>query len=216
MSINKHFLVVTNEWKELVTPGNRDIFVYNESGKTVHFYLSNKKLEVPINITSEYLALGGTISQSVVRANQYLYAKAACGPDDRVILIADNERISAVEGVELREEIEGIASQLMRLTNRVTDNELKHTDNDVLWTKFLTEYRERVLEEHDRYVALSDMVIDMFKRIYRTETAEAKNTDKIFNMEINTFPDMQINIDEVDARVKDNTARIEQLEAKSK
>lgn len=172
MSSNKYYLRVANSWLRLFTPSGNARYIANTSGLTIRLLFSNTPLDV-VNINDDnvhYFTVGGNIGQIVAENTKYVYARAVT--DDPVIqgtLITDTESIIDDDLTEVRDSVEFLSVQLMKLSNRVSKQEIKTIDHGVDYELFVRQFLDTTAHQHMQISAIHKHIATIWEELLLAE-----------------------------------------------
>ena len=121
----KHFLRLSNKWSELVTPTDEVLYLFNSSGSPVKVILSDKQEETSGLDSTKYrpFTIGGTIAQ-LHAPETYIYAKAMIPDSSEIVVATSDTRIDVNDQEGIKDDIDRLTVEVMRLSNRVTSNQI--------------------------------------------------------------------------------------------
>lgn len=172
MSSNKYYLRVANSWLRLFTPSGNARYIANTSGLTIRLLFSNTPLDV-VNINDDnvhYFTVGGNIGQIVAENTKYVYARAVT--DDPVIqgtLITDTESIVDDDLTEVRDSVEFLSVQLMKLSSRVSKQEIKTIDHGVDYELFVRQFLDTTAHQHMQISAIHKHIATIWEELLLAE-----------------------------------------------
>lgn len=172
MSSNKYYLRVANSWLRLFTPSGNARYIANTSGLTIRLLFSNTQLDVA-NINDDnvhYFTVGGNIGQIVAENTKYVYARAVT--DDPVIqgtLITDTESIVDDDLTEVRDSVEFLSVQLMKLSSRVSKQEIKTIDHGVDYELFVRQFLDTTAHQHMQISAIHKHIATIWEELLLAE-----------------------------------------------
>lgn len=172
MSSNKYYLRVANSWLRLFTPSGNARYIANTSGLTIRLLFSNTPLDV-VNINDDnvhYFTVGGNIGQIVAENTKYVYARAVT--DDPVIqgtLITDTESIVDDDLTEVRDSVEFLSVQLMKLSSRVSKQEIKAIDHGVDYELFVRQFLDTTAHQHMQISAIHKHIATIWEELLLAE-----------------------------------------------
>lgn len=192
MSTNNQYLRVSDTWELLLGPREVPNFLANVSGTTVLVQLSNTQLTNPALTETYALAVGGTIPQLQVGADQYLYAKAYVGDagtsTTATVTVGEN-RLDMTDVAAIRDTITTIAAQVMRLSQRVTSNELKLDADDLIFEHIRRNWLYTDTARQKSIAQLSKQIIILANRLFSAESILLK-----FRLE---FPGVKLQLEDL-------------------
>ena len=157
MSSNKYYLRVANSWLKLFSPSGNRRYMANTSGLTIRMLIADDELD-PSTINDNevhYFTVGGNVGQIVADNTKYVYARAVI--DDPTIqgtLVTDTENILDDDLVSVRNSVEFLTLQLMKLSKRVTKQELKSVDHGVDYEIFVRQFLDTTAHQHIQISAI--------------------------------------------------------------
>ena len=172
MSSNKYYLRVANSWLKLFSPSGNRRYMANTSGLTIRMLLSDTELD-PTTIVDEdvhYFTVGGNIGQIVADSTKYVYAKAVV--EDPVVqgtLVTDTESIIDDDLVSMRDSIEYLTLQLMKLSKRVTKQEMKSIDHGVDYELFIRQFLDTTAHQHIQISAIHKHIATIWEELLMAE-----------------------------------------------
>lgn len=172
MSSNKYYLRVANSWLRLFTPSGNARYIANTSGLTIRLLFSNTPLDVA-NINDDnvhYFTVGGNIGQIVAENTKYVYARAVT--DDPVMqgtLITDTESIVDDDLTDVRDSIEFLTVQLMKLSGRVSKQEIKSIDHGVDYELFVRQFLDTTAHQHMQISAIHKHIATIWEELLLAE-----------------------------------------------
>lgn len=190
MTTNNQYLRVSDTWELLLGPREVPNFLANVSGTTVLVQLSPSQLTNPALTEAYALAVGGTIPQLKVGPEQYLYAKAyvadtETGSTTATVTVGEN-RLNTGDIAALRDMIATVAAQVMRLSERVTDNEIKLDADDLIFEHIRRNWLYTDTARQKSIAQLSKQIINLATRLFSAESILLK-----FRLE---FPGIKIQL----------------------
>ena len=171
MSNNKYYLRVANSWLQLFAPSGNKRYIANTSGLTIRILLSDTERDTS-SIQDEnehYFTVGGSTGQIVGDSTKYIYAKAVTdNPVQQGTVVTDTESISDDDLGNIRESIEFLTTQLIKLSERVTSEELTTAQHHIqfsaihkhiatIWEELLL--AEKFIQRHrTEYATIREMI----------------------------------------------------------
>ena len=172
MSSNKYYLRVANSWLRLFTPSGTARYMANTSGLTIRILLSDSELD-PATISDNnvhYFTVGGNIGQIVAENTKYVYAKAVT--DDPVMqgtLVTDTESIVDDDLTDVRDSIEFLSVQLMKLSRRVSDQEIKSIDHGIDYELFVRQFLDTTANQNMQISAIHKHIATIWEELLLAE-----------------------------------------------
>ena len=172
MSSNKYYLRVANSWLKLFSPSGNRRYMANTSGLTIRMLIADDELD-PSTINDNevhYFTVGGNVGQIVADNTKYVYARAVI--DDPTIqgtLVTDTENILDDDLVSVRNSVEFLTLQLMKLSKRVTKQELKSVDHGVDYEIFVRQFLDTTAHQHIQISAIHKHIATMWEELLLAE-----------------------------------------------
>lgn len=172
MSSNKYYLRVANSWLKLFSPSGNRRYMANTSGLTIRMLITDSELD-PTTINDNeihYFTVGGNVGQIVADNTKYVYARAVI--DDPTIqgtLVADTENILDEDLVSVRNSVEFLTLQLMKLSKRVTKQELKSVDHGVDYEIFVRQFLDTTAHQHIQISAIHKHIATIWEELLLAE-----------------------------------------------
>ena len=172
MSSNKYYLRVANSWLKLFSPSGNRRYMANTSGLTIRMLITDGELDPSVINDNEihYFTVGGNVGQIVADNTKYVYARAVT--DDPTIqgtLITDTESIIDDELVSVRNSVEFLTVQLMKLSKRVTKQELKSIDHGVDYELFVRQFLDTTAHQHIQISAIHKHIATIWEELLLAE-----------------------------------------------
>ena len=192
MAIKKNFLRITGTWSELFTPGEYDNYVSDLTGTPALFYISDKKIN-PNTIKKGWFTLGGNIGQMRLLADKYIYAKACLDdPAGFITIITAHEHLPINDVEDVRDQMNDVIEQLMRLSERVTKNTISIDDHAVEYELLLRKIakqdalNDKKFKEHDAEIANIYNKLDKHRTEYLNFFDAFAHTTAVINQHLTT------------------------------
>jgi len=172
MSSNKQYLRVANSWSQLFTPSGNDRYMSNVSGITIRMLFSDTELNPTtiVDDNTKYFTVGGSIGSIHSKNTQYVYAKAIT---DNIttngVLVCDTESISNDDIVSIRDEIETISIEIMKLMKRVSIQERKTIDHGIDYELFVREFLDTTARHHIQFSAIHKHIATIWEELLLAE-----------------------------------------------
>lgn len=164
----KQFLRVTENWTELFSPREDDAFMLNVSGVTVQVHLTDSSWN--LSGDPKVFAIGGPISQLRAEKNQYVYARACSDiAGNEAIVVVDSSRINNAQQDDVQAELNNLSVQVMHLTERMTEEELKSVYNSLNYELFLRQFLNSNLRTQENLMTLQNQILQLNFRLYAAE-----------------------------------------------
>ena len=172
MSSNKYYLRVANSWLKLFSPSGNRRYMANTSGLTICMFITDNELDPSVINDNEvhYFTVGGNIGQIVADNTKYVYARAVT--DDPTIqgtLITDTESIVDDELVSVRDSVEFLTTQLMKLSKRVTKQELKSVNHGIDYELFVRQFLDTTAHQHIQISAIHKHIATIWEELLLAE-----------------------------------------------
>lgn len=162
MATKKNFLRITGTWSELFTPGDYDNYVSDLTGTPALFYISDTKLD-PSTITKGWFTLGGNIGQMRLLADKYIYAKACLDdPAGFITIITAHEHLPISDVDDVRDQMNDVIEQVMRLSTRVTKNTIRLDDHAVEYELLLRQIAKQNAKNDDKFQSIDDEIANIY------------------------------------------------------
>ena len=172
MSSNKHYLRVANSWLQIFTPSGNDRYMSNASGITIRLLLSDTSID-PATINDDavrYFTVGGTIGSLHANNTKYVYARAVTdSATTQGILACDTEAINNDDIIAIRDEIETISVEIMKLMKRVSIQERKRIDHGVDYELFVREFLDTTARHHIQFSAIHKHIATIWEELLLAE-----------------------------------------------
>lgn len=172
MSSNKYYLRVANSWLRLFTPSGNARYIANTSGLTIRLLFSNTPLDVA-NINDDnvhYFTVGGNIGQIVAENTKYVYARAVTeDPVMQGTLVTDTESIVDDDLTDVRDSIEFLSVQLMKLSRRVSNQEIKSIDHGIDYELFVRQFLDTTAHQHMQISAIHKHIATIWEELLLAE-----------------------------------------------
>lgn len=172
MSSNKYYLRVANSWLKLFSPSGNRRYMANTSGLTIRMFITDSELD-PSTINDNeihYFTVGGNVGQIVADNTKYVYARTVV--DDPTIqgtLITDTENIIDDDLISVRNSVEFLTVQLMKLSKRVTKQELKSIDHGVDYELFVRQFLDTTAHQHIQISAIHKHIATIWEELLLAE-----------------------------------------------
>ena len=172
MSSNKYYLRVANSWLKLFSPSGNRRYMANTSGLTICMFITYNELDPSVINDNEvhYFTVGGSIGQIVADNTKYVYARAVT--DDPTIqgtLITDTESIVDDELVSVRDSVEFLTVQMMKLSKRVTKQEIKSIDHGIDYELFVRQFLDTTAHQHIQISAVHKHIATIWEELLLAE-----------------------------------------------
>lgn len=172
MSSNKYYLRVANSWLKLFSPSGNRRYMANTSGLTICMFITDNELDPSVINDNEvhYFTVGGSIGQIVADNTKYVYARAVT--DDPTIqgtLITDTESIVDDELVSVRDSVEFLTLQMMKLSKRVTKQEIKSIDHGIDYELFVRQFLDTTAHQHIQISAVHKHIATIWEELLLAE-----------------------------------------------
>lgn len=172
MSSNKYYLRVANSWLKLFSPSGNRRYMANTSGLTIRMFITDNELDPSVINDNEvhYFTVGGNIGQIVADNTKYVYAKAVT--DDPTIqgtLVTDTENIIDDELISVRDSVEFLTVQLMKLSKRVTKQEIKSVDHGIDYELFVRQFLDTTAHQHIQISAIHKHIATIWEELLLAE-----------------------------------------------
>ena len=197
MSSNKYYLRVANSWLKLFSPSGNRRYMANTSGLTIRMFITDSELDPSVINDNEihYFTVGGNVGQIVADNTKYVYARAVV--DDPTIqgtLITDTENIIDDDLISVRNSVEFLTVQLMKLSKRVTKQELKSIDHGVDYELFVRQFLDTTAHQHIQISAIHKHIATIWEELLLAEKFIQRH-----RVEYDTIREMIDNIRNTDA-----------------
>lgn len=198
------YLRISKDWSLIVAPRETPTFLANTTGSTIQILLDTAVIDEPQKLEKYALALGGTIPQVKVLPNEYLYARAMIVPsedgsedenDSATIIVSDDKTTSNTLNA-LREYIDDVGTQVMRLSTRVTDNEIALINRGINYELLLRKLLYIDMVRHESVAQLTNQLIRISTRLFSAESY-------IFKLRTE-FPSVKLRVDSLENRMNSN------------
>lgn len=172
MSNNKYYLRVANSWLQLFAPSGNKRYIANTSGLTIRILLSDTERDTS-SIQDEnehYFTVGGSTGQLVGDSTKYIYARAVTDdPVQQGTVVTDTESINDDDLGNIRESIEFLTTQLIRLSERVTSEEMKTIDHGVDYEIFVRQFLDTTAQHHIQFSAIHKHIATIWEELLLAE-----------------------------------------------
>ena len=102
-----------------------------------------------------FYLVGGNVGQIVADNTKYVYARAVVDdPTVQGTLVTDTENIIDDDLISVRNSVEFLTVQLMKLSKRVTKQELKSIDHGVDYELFVRQFLDTTAHQHIQISAI--------------------------------------------------------------
>lgn len=202
----KQYLRVTDTWQQMVLPTEDPTYVVNVSGATVKLQLLDTLPLSNENLDEHTFTLGGVISQFKVPVNMYLYAKAVTPiPSSEIIqatIVTDTSYMDISDVNAIQEDINRLAVEVMKLTNRVSDTETKNISQDLDYSIFVREFLDSNNKIHESLAHNANINLTLLTRLMSAETVLSAYRKRLGDIEgslstIGNTTDMATKIEEL-------------------
>lgn len=197
MSSNKYYLRVANSWLKLFSPSGNRRYMANTSGLTIRMFITDSELD-PSTINDSdihYFTVGGNVGQIVADNTKYVYARAVVDdPTVQGTLVTDTENIIDDDLISVRNSVEFLTVQLMKLSKRVTKQELKSIDHGVDYELFVRQFLDTTAHQHIQISAIHKHIATIWEELLLAEKFIQRH-----RVEYDTIREMIDNIRNTDA-----------------
>ena len=172
MSSNKHFLRISDSWLNIFTPSGNTRYMNNASGVTIRLLISDTDIDPTTIVDDEvhYFTVGGTIGTICANNDKYVYARAVANSvTTHGILVCDTETITNDDLEAVREEVETISVEIMRLMHRVSKQERKTIDHGVDYELFVREFLDTTARHHIQFSAIHKHIATIWEELLMAE-----------------------------------------------
>ena len=165
----KQYIRVGTEWAELFDPQTDPTYLLNASGTSIQFWFSQAKI-TDFTAIQHPFTVGGLISQAVAPAGSFIYAKALKeSVIGDTVVVADDKKINTAEADDVREELDMLGVQVMRLSQRVSNEEIRMENHMLSYTLFLREFFDNAGSTQSSIISLSTQMMRLNMRIFAAE-----------------------------------------------
>lgn len=172
MSSNKYYLRVANSWLKLFSPSGNRRYMANTSGLTIRMLITDSELDPSVINDNEihYFTVGGNVGQIVADNTKYVYARAITDdPTVQGTLVTDTENIIDDDLISVRNSVEFLTVQLMKLSKRVTKQELKSVDHGVDYELFVRQFLDTTAHQHIQISAIHKHIATIWEELLLAE-----------------------------------------------
>ena len=172
MSSNKHFLRISDSWLNIFTPSGNTRYMNNASGVTIRLLISDTDIDPTTIVDDEvhYFTVGGSIGTICANNDKYVYARAVANSvTTHGILVCDTETITNDDLEAVREEVETISVEIMRLMHRVSKQERKTIDHGVDYELFVREFLDTTARHHIQFSAIHKHIATIWEELLMAE-----------------------------------------------
>lgn len=197
MSSNKYYLRVANSWLKLFSPSGNRRYMANTSGLTIRMFITDSELDPSVINDNEihYFTVGGNVGQIVADNTKYVYARAVVDdPTVQGTLVTDTENIIDDDLISVRNSVEFLTVQLMKLSKRVTKQELKSIDHGVDYELFVRQFLDTTAHQHIQISAIHKHIATIWEELLLAEKFIQRH-----RVEYDTIREMIDNIRNTDA-----------------
>ena len=164
--MTKQYLRVTTNWEKIFDPADVKRFMVNVSGTTIQLKVSPSPAADPASIPMPGFTVGGNIGQITFDADKYVYAKAS---GDTGIAIWDTTPISLTDSQSVGDQIDRLALEVMKLSERVTTNELKHVEHASAFYRLQRHFLSNSLHDMEIDAQLFNQMFNLTRRLFAAE-----------------------------------------------
>ena len=211
MSSNKYYLRVANSWMKLFSPSGNSRYMANTSGLTIRVLIKDEDIDTSAIVDDDehYFTVGGVSGQIVADSTKYVYARAVVDdPLEQGTIVTDTENITNDDITGIRDEIEFLTVQLMKLSKRVTTEELKTINHGVDYELFVRQFLDTTAQHHIQFSAIHKhiatiweelLLAERFIQSHRMEYATLR--EMIDNIRLNGNADLRVEIEGIKADI---------------
>lgn len=164
--MSKQYLRISDTWTLIFSPAEHTRFMVNVSGISIQLKTSTSPSSNPASIAMPGYTVGGTIGQITFRPDEYVYAKASAGTG---IAIWDTEPISLTDSRSIGDQIDQLALEVMKLSQRVTTNEIKHIEHTGEFYQLQRHFLSHALHSMEHDAQLFNHYLTLSKRLFAAE-----------------------------------------------
>lgn len=187
--MSKLYLRVSSEWSKILDPQETDTFLVNITGTPIQFMFYKTERKATSTI-SDHFTLGGTIGQARIPLSMYCYARAcprilADGTYKEEDIIADDGSTIEPEGIvvtdtdyidtvnndldSLRDQVDYLTANVMRLSNKVSNNKIRNIYHELDYKRFLREFLRAEQRSHYQFSFLQSQILDLRLGLFSAE-----------------------------------------------
>ena len=164
--MSKQYLRISDTWTLIFSPAEQTRFMVNVSGISIQLKTSTSPSSNPASIAMPGYTVGGTIGQITFRPDEYVYAKASVGTG---IAIWDTEPISLTDSRSIGDQIDQLALEVMKLSQRVTANEIKHVEHASEFYQLQRHFLSHALHSMENDAQLFNYYFTLSRRLFAAE-----------------------------------------------
>ena len=164
--MSKQYLRISDTWTLIFSPAEHTRFMVNVSGISIQLKTSTSPSSNPASIAMPGYTVGGTIGQITFRPDEYVYAKASVGTG---IAIWDTEPISLTDSRSIGDQIDQLALEVMKLSQRVTANEIKHVEHASEFYQLQRHFLSHALHSMENDAQLFNYYFTLSRRLFAAE-----------------------------------------------
>ena len=211
MSSNKYYLRVANSWMKLFSPSGNRRYIANTSGLTIRVLIKDEDIDTTtiVDDNEHYFTVGGASGQVVADSTKYVYARAVVdNPLEQGTIVSDTENITNDDIIGIRDEIEFLTVQLMKLSKRVTTEELKTINHGVDYELFVRQFLDTTAQHHIQFSAIHKhiatiweelLLAERFIQSHRMEYAALR--EMIDNIRNTSYADLRVEVEGIKADI---------------
>ena len=172
MSSNKYYLRVANSWMKLFSPSGNSRYIANASGLTIRVLIKDDDIDTTtiVDDNEHYFTVGGAIGQITADNTKYIYARAVVdNPLEQGTIVTDTENITSDDITGIRDEIEFLTVQMMKLSKRVTIEEMKTINHGVDYELFIRQFLDTTSQHHIQFSAIHKHIATIWEELLLAE-----------------------------------------------
>ena len=211
--MSRQYLRITKDWTKITDVDMDPLYIANVSGISVQIKFED--LPIPPKSDFESYTVGGLITNLLTNTDKYTYARAYPSNDETssneaVIIIDTEEAIGSSEAKILQKQLESAMVEIMKLSMRVTDNELKHIS---MYTKYYYLLRKFLNSQRLTHEYLVSFQIELLKAQRRMlafhlrQIQLERNMDKLSTELKHENSKLIERMNEIDMHIKELTTR---------
>ncbi len=178
------YLRIGNTWTKVIEKGPKPAFVANTTGTPIEFYLSEEEVPSgdPAVVDAKVYVAGGSIGQVCVD-KKFMYARAIVkNPDKLVTIVVGTTPIGDTDVAEQASLLDKLILEVMRLTQRVNENEVAEAERAFDYYKFLRFVVDSHNTNQSLITTLSTRIADLYFKVFAVEKFFGENIMQLFTI----------------------------------
>lgn len=164
------YIRVTKQLTPIIETKDDTFWLVNTSAVPVQLALSNKFVR-PGSMTDTDVTVGGTVGQVRLDPKRYIYGVIPPEAEaDEAIIILSDKKIDLFLTKSINESINALALEVMKLSQRVTDDRMRYNASDLEYTLFLREYFDEKSKNHYQIVTMQRLLTKTASKLMIAES----------------------------------------------